>query len=143
MVAERLVIDTWGWVSLADDRERRHREVREIVSKLAPAGESAVTTDFILDETFTLIFRRLPYARARRFVTTLEGAERDGSLAVESVGPARFGEAKRLRLRLRDKPTISFTDLTTMVVMQEIGLTCILTADEHFRHVGMGFQLLP
>jgi len=143
MVAERLIIDTWGWLSLADDREPRHREVREIVSQLAPAGESAVTTDYILDETFTLVFRRLPYARARRFVTTLDGAERDGSLAVEPVGAARFGDAKRLRLRLRDKPTISFTDLTTMVVMQDLGLTRILTADEHFRHVGMGFHLLP
>jgi predicted nucleic acid-binding protein len=55
----------------------------------------------------------------------------------------RFADAKRLRLRLRDKPSISFTDLTTMVVMQDFGLKRILTADEHFRHVGMGFHLLP
>lgn len=143
MGAERLVVDTWGWLTLADDREPRHRRVREIVSQLGRAGGTAVTTDYILDETLTLVFRRLPFVRARRFMATLDSAERDGSLALEPVGVSRFAEAKALRLRLRDKPDISFTDLTTMVVMQEVRLTRILTADEHFRHVGLGFHLLP
>ncbi len=143
MAGERLVVDTWGWLSLADDREPRHRDVREIVAELGPAGGTTVTTDYILDETLTLVFRRLPFVRARRFMTTLDGAERDGSLRVEPVGVERFAEAKTLRLRFRDKPDISFTDLTTMVVMHELRLTRILTADEHFQHVGMGFQLLP
>jgi predicted nucleic acid-binding protein len=142
-VAERLIVDTWGWLSLADDREPRHREVREIVSGLTRAGGIAITTDYVLDETFTLVFRRLSFIRARRFVATLERAEREGSLSVESVDADRFTDAKRLRLRLRDKPRISFTDLTTVVVMQQLRLTRILTADEHFRHVGMEFDLLP
>ena len=143
MAAERLVVDTWGWLSLADDREPRHRQVREIVAELGRAGGTAVTTDYILDETLTLVFRRLPFVRARRFMTTLDGAERDGTLHVEPVGAERFAGAKTLRLRFRDKPDISFTDLTTMVVMHELRLTRILTADEHFRHVGLDFQLLP
>lgn len=143
MAADRLVVNTWGWLSLADDREPRHRQVREIVSRLRRAGDTAVTTDYVVDEAFTLVFRRLPFARARRFISTLEGAERDGSLSVESVGTERFAAAKTLPLRFRDKPDISFTDLTTMVVMHELRLTRILTADEDFRHVGMGFQPLP
>ena len=143
MAAERIVVDTWGWLSLADDREPRHRQVRELVRGLARTGGVALTTDYVLDETFTLVFRRLPFVRARRFVATLDAAEREGTLAVESVGPERFAGSKALRLRLRDKPGISFTDVTTMVVMHELRLTRIVTADEHFRHVGMGFELLP
>ncbi|MCV3214470.1 hypothetical protein OGM63_13265 [Plectonema radiosum NIES-515] len=42
-----------------------------------------------------------------------------------------------------DKPLISFTDLTSMVVMQECKITTILTKDAHFTHVGMGFELVP
>jgi predicted nucleic acid-binding protein len=143
MTAERLVVDTWGWLSLADDREPRHRQVRDVMAKLGRAGETAITTDYILDETFTLVFRRLPFARARRFMATLDQAERDGSLRVELVGGGRFAAAKALRVRFRDKPDISFTDLTTMAVMHELRLIRILTADEHFHHVGLGFQLLP
>jgi len=57
--------------------------------------------------------------------------------------PSRFEEAKVLRLRFDDKPRISFTDLTSMVVMREIGVTDVITGDEHFEHVGMGFQRKP
>ena len=42
-----------------------------------------------------------------------------------------------------DKPDISFTDLTSMVVMLALGITHIVTADAHFLKVGEGFQLLP
>jgi predicted nucleic acid-binding protein len=43
-------------------------------------------------------------------------------------------------MKFQDKPRISFTDLTSMVVMTEMGITSILTQDEHFTQVGMGFQ---
>jgi uncharacterized protein len=42
-----------------------------------------------------------------------------------------------------DKPRISFTDLTTMIIMTELEVVDILTADVHFTHVGLGFRLLP
>jgi len=143
MVAERLLVDTWGWLALADDREPRHPSVRRLLAGLWRGGGIAVTTDYILDETFTLVFRRLPFARARRFAAALEEGEAEGNLHLERIVPDRFVRTKALRMRLRDKPLISFTDLTTMVVMQEMRLTRIVTADAHFRHVGLGFEMFP
>ena len=35
------------------------------------------------------------------------------------------------------------TLLTSMVVMKELGVKEIITGDEHFEHVGMGFQQKP
>jgi len=35
------------------------------------------------------------------------------------------------------------TDLSSMVVMEELGVSMILTGDVHFTHVGMGFQIVP
>jgi predicted nucleic acid-binding protein len=102
-----------------------------------------VTTDYVLDETFTLVFRRLPFAKAKRFLTAIGRGQQDGSLEIQRIDAERFSRASALRLRLRDKPLISFTDLTTMVVMQELHLTRVVTADAHFRHVGMGFDALP
>ncbi len=52
-------------------------------------------------------------------------------------------KAKGLRLKYQDKPKISFTDFTSMVVMKELSIKTILTEDEHFEHVGMGIQRLP
>lgn len=143
MAAERLVVDTWGWLALADESEPRHAAVREILQGLWASGGRAVTTDYILDETLTLIFRRLPFARARRFMSTIEEGEADRSLEVERIVPDRFARAKALRLRFRNKPRISFTDLTTMVVMQELRVQRVVTADAHFRQVGLDFEPIP
>ena len=143
MGAERLFVDTWGWLALADDREPRHTAVRRVLGSLWRAGGVAVTTDYVLDETFTLVFRRLPFVKGRRFVAMLEAGEREEHLHLERILAERFARAKALRMQLRDKPLISFTDLTTMVVMQELQLTRVVTADAHFRHVGLDFEPVP
>jgi uncharacterized protein len=62
---------------------------------------------------------------------------------IEHVTPERFSSAWRLRLRYHDKPRISFTDLTSFVVMRELRLEQVLTGDAHFEQVGMGFVRIP
>ena len=48
-----------------------------------------------------------------------------------------------VRKRFQDKPRISFTDLTSMTIMQELDIQHVLTADAHFLQVGMGFISVP
>jgi predicted nucleic acid-binding protein len=55
----------------------------------------------------------------------------------------RFTRAWALRKQLDDKPNISFTDLTSMVIMQERHIVQVLTEDAHFAQVGLGFSLVP
>ena len=53
-----------------------------------------------------------------------------------------FRQTVKLRVKYKDKPEISFTDLTSMVVMQELELKRILTEDRHFEHIGLSFELV-
>lgn len=140
---EMLFIDTWGWVVIHNKREPRHYEVDALYRKFRLNAGSIYTTDYVLDETFTLLFRRLPLSLAEESVGLLDEAIKQGYLNLEWVSPERFWEAKELRLKFRDKPKISFTDLTSMVVMKELGVSSILTDDDHFTHVGMGFEKMP
>jgi uncharacterized protein len=55
----------------------------------------------------------------------------------------RFTQTQMLRLKYLDKPQISFTDLTSILIMQEFNIYRILTEDAHFTQVGLGFQLEP
>jgi predicted nucleic acid-binding protein len=96
-----------------------------------------------MDETITLLFRWLPFETAKTGLERIEKAAREGYLRLERITQDRFEKAKRLRLKFRDKPLISFTDLTSMVVMQERRLKQILTEDDHFTHVGMGLERVP
>ena len=66
-----------------------------------------------------------------------------GRLLIHRVTGERFLSALDLRRRFHDKPLISFTDLTSMSIMTELGIRAVLTEDEHFLHVGMGFQRIP
>lgn len=64
-------------------------------------------------------------------------------IQLERVDSDRFMSAWNLRRRYHDKPNISFTDLTSMVIMDELRIQQVLTEDEHFAHVGKGFIRVP
>jgi len=70
----KLFVDTWGWLTLRDRGEARHREVVDFYNHFHSQGGSVYTTDYVLDETFTLLFRRLPFSQAQESVEILEEA---------------------------------------------------------------------
>jgi predicted nucleic acid-binding protein len=138
-VTEPLFIDTWGWLVLADARDPLHSKV--VLERRKRAR--LVTTDYVLDELLTRLFARAPFAQAKQFSAAVFEAIQRGLVMLEPITPDRFQAAYSLRLRFRDKPKVSFTDLTSFVVMQETGIHDVLTADGHFSQVGLGFRNLP
>jgi len=141
--AVKIFIDTWGWLALRDRREDRHEEIKGLCLDLRGRGYSFYTSDYVLDETFTLLFRRLRFEEARKSLDVMDMAIEECYLRLERITAERFEKAKSLRMRFQDKPRISFTDFTSMVVMAELGIPDILTEDEHFTQVSMGFQKVP
>jgi predicted nucleic acid-binding protein len=136
-----LFVDTWGWIVLADAGDPRHDEVVALRRRHTEDG-ILVTTDYVLDETFTRLFGGSPFAEAERFCSAVLRARDTGMVRVEPVTSERFARAYRMRLRYRDK-RISFTDLTSFVVMSELGIRDVLTADAHFAAVQLGFRTTP
>ena len=138
-----LFIDTWGWVALHNRREPRHGEVKAFYREYRLRGKKIYTTDYVLDETLTLLFRRLPLEQAKKSMESIDDAIAQGYLYLEWINYSRFEETKTLRLKFDDKPRISFTDLTSMVVMKELGVKSILTDDDHFVQLGFDFEKMP
>lgn len=139
----KLFIDTWGWLTLRDKREERHKEVVNFYSNFSSQPCSIYTSDYVLDEAFTLFFRRLPFIKARESMELLLDSVKEGITILEFITPERFMKSRELRLRFKDKPRISFTDLSSIVIMEEFSISNILTEDRHFTHVGKGFQIVP
>lgn len=139
----KLFVDTWAWLTLRDKRESRHEVVTDFYRQLRQKRGTIYTSDYVLDETITLLFKRLSFNIAKKSLAKIDEAIEESYLQMEWVTPERFQKAKELKLKYDDKPKISFTDLTSMVVMNELGITDILTEDEHFVHVGMGFRKCP
>src|ERR1700691_27148 len=137
-----LFVDTWGWIVLATARTPRHDEVVALRRKHTQNG-ILVTSDYVLDETFTRLFGGGPFKEAELFCSAVLRARDAGMVRVELITTERFARAHRLRLRYRDRSRISFTDLTSFVVMTELGIRDVLTADAHFAAVQLGFRTAP
>src|SRR3990170_3669821 len=74
---------------------------------------------------------------AKAWWDRIEGSSR---LRWEWIGVNRAEKARGVFFRQRDKD-YSFTDCTSLVVMQELKLKRVLTTDRHFRQ--MGFEVVP
>ena len=61
----KLFIDTWGWLTLRDRREARHQPVQQFYQDYRYHRGVVYTSDYVLDETVTLLFRRLHFAAAQ------------------------------------------------------------------------------
>ncbi len=142
-MADAVLIDTWGWLALGHRRDSRHQEIKALYQQLREEGARLYTTDYVLDEVMTLIFRREPFVEAVGFMEGIFQASQEGRLVIERVTSERFTAAWELRKRFHDKPKISFTDLTSMVIMQDRDIKQVLTDDDHFTYVGMDLQKVP
>lgn len=132
-----LFVDTAGWMACADGSDPAHDACRTARDKALQAGQLLVTTDFVVDESLTLIRLRLGVSAAETWWQQLDGSQR---VRWERIDHDRFDRALELFFRHRDKG-YSFTDCTSFAVMKELKLTGVLTTDKHFKQ--MGFEVVP
>ncbi|BBC22349.1 type II toxin-antitoxin system VapC family toxin [Pseudanabaena sp. ABRG5-3] len=142
-MSNAIFIDTWGWLTLNDAGERRHNEVASLYRTLIADRTLIYTSTFVLDETFTLFFKRLNSSQAKQAMLQLSEAFSTEQFQLIQIDEFRFSQTQLLRLKYLDKPQISFTDLTSALVMQELNIQRILTEDAHFTQIGLGFKLEP
>jgi uncharacterized protein len=132
-----LFVDTGGWMACADAADPAHARASAARDTALETGLALVTTDFVVDETLTLLRVRLGLAAAEAWWRQVDGSSR---LRWERISVERFDKARQLFFRYRDK-RFSFTDCTSFVVMQELKIARALSTDAHFRQ--MGFQAVP
>jgi len=132
-----LFVDTAGWMACADAADPAHEDACAARDSALEQSIVLVTTDYVVDETLTLIRKRLGHKAAGTWWQQVEASTR---LRWEWIGEPRAGRARSLFFHHHDKD-FSFTDCTSFVVMRELKIRQALTTDAHFRQ--MGFQVLP
>lgn len=127
-----LFVDTAGWMACADAADPSHGSAHEARDTALEGGTLLVTTDYVVDETLTLIRMRLGLPAAKAWWEQVEGSSR---VRWEWVGMERAEKARKAFFRYRDRG-YSFTDCTSFVIMQELRLKEALTTGHHFRQMG-------
>jgi predicted nucleic acid-binding protein len=132
MAAEPLFIDSGGFYALISPDSESHELAVEIMQTAAQERRRAVTTDYIIDETATLLRARGLTKLVAEFFRLTEESQ---ALRVEWTSPDRFAAARKFMLKHLDQG-FSFTDCVSFVVMKELRLTDALATDNHFRIAG-------
>lgn len=138
----KVFFDTWGWLAIAHRDDQRHAETVAFYRDFLLAGGIPVTTDYILDETITLLRSRTTPKGTEELVDGLLAAERNKRLILERITGDRWAAAWKLSKKFADQPDISFTDFTSFVVMKELKIAEALTADRHYELAGLGLRKL-
>jgi uncharacterized protein len=132
MAAADVFLDSAGFLALWDASDGHHAAALRLQAELARRNRRFVTTEYVADETTTLLLVRHSHPAALDFLDTLERSE---ALKLEWVDPNRFHNAAMLFRRHSDKQW-SFTDCVSFVVMRELRIRDAFTSDHHFRQAG-------
>jgi predicted nucleic acid-binding protein len=132
-----LFADTAGWMAAADAADSKHRATISTRDKWFEEGGHLITTDYVIDETLTLIRIRLGLDAAEEWWNIVAASRR---VRQELIDGDRAERARAIFFRYRDKE-FSFTDCTSFAVMRELRLRVALTTDRRFRQAG--FDLVP
>ncbi len=122
-------VDTSAWFAAVAPGDANHAAT---VDWLARNRRPLATTDYIADETLTLLRMRGERQRA----ITLGARLFAGDLAtLHYLTPGQIHAAWQVFQQFSDK-NWSFTDCTSKVVIEELGCVRAIAFDEHFRQFG-------
>jgi len=132
-----IYIDTGAFLARHLHRDQYHKPARAAWQMLTQLPWRCYTSNFVLDETFTLLARRASYPfaaqRARHILTAR-------TLTILRPDPDDELEALALFEKFADQ-AVSFTDCVSFVLMRKLRITRAFSFDRHFAHAG--FTLWP
>ena len=132
MAGADVFMDSGGFLALWDSSDEHHKGAVRLQNELVRKRRRFVTSEYIVDETATLLLMRHSHTAARDFLDTME---RSDAVRLEWVGPERFLAATNFFRRHKDKEW-SFTDCVSFTMMRELRIGEAFTTDHHFQQAG-------
>jgi predicted nucleic acid-binding protein len=125
-------IDTSGFYALLASEDDRHAEAAAYLHSAAARRTRFVTTDYVLDETATLLKAR---GRSSLLVPFFDRIFSSRSCRIAWTDAERFQQTRLFFLKHRDQ-SWSFTDCLSFCVMSDHRIREALTKDRHFSAAG-------
>lgn len=139
-----IFVDTGAWyASEAEDDANHSRARRFLKNDLATNKHGAlVTSDYVLDETITLLRTRKGVKTALDFISKVRSSK---SLQLVWIGREIFDRAveelSKFDAEERRPLDYSFTDCTSFSIMKDLSIDTAFAFDNHFKKAG--FRILP
>ena len=125
-------MDTSAWLALNDRNDQHHNKAAAKSAEIKRQKIELITSEYIIDESITLIRYRVSHKAAVIFGDSLINS----SIVriIDVTGEDRI-KAWEMFKKYEDKE-ISFTDCISFVLMKNLKLHKAFTFDEHFKQIG-------
>ena len=125
-------IDTGALLARYLSDDQHHKSATALWEKIRVRREPCVTSNFVLDETFTLLARRASYSFAAEKARLIYSAT-----TLKILRPDADAELAALDLfeKFADQE-ISFTDCVSFALMREAGIRQVFSFDADFERAG-------
>jgi len=130
-------VDTSAWLAIKNSRDRNHEAAARVVSGLRTRRELLVTSDYVLDETYTGLLYDVGYDSAVQFKREVDALVAAGILRVIHISPDLQAEAWQVFERFNRDKVWSFTDCTSYVVIRRVGTEACFALDADFVQMGL------
>jgi predicted nucleic acid-binding protein len=132
-----IFIDTGAFLARYLLKDQYHHRAVAVWEKLRSNRENCVTSNFVLDETFTLLGRQAGYGFAVQRAKNIYASQ-----ALTICRPDRENEIKALQYfsKYADQH-VSFTDCISFVLMKHEKINRVFSFDRHFELAG--FHVIP
>lgn len=129
----KVFVDTSAWCALVDAADKQHSRAATIWQTILNGGDSLVTTDYIFDETVTLLRQKLGHLIAVEFGTDLLASK---VCSLVEVNRDIRQKAWDIFVKYKDKK-FSFTDCTSFAIVDDQSIKQSFAFDAHFKQYGL------
>lgn len=136
-MANEIYVDTSGFYAMLVRSDDKHAAVLRILKEARRRKRNFITSDYVLDETATLLKARGLAHLLEPFFSKLDESK---AFRIEWTDSERFHECRAFFLKHSDQEW-SFTDCLSFCVMKQLRLQDALTKDAHFQQAGFNVLL--
>jgi predicted nucleic acid-binding protein len=138
---KRLFVDTGAWDAIADKGDKNHVRALQYRKDIIAGQCILVTSNYILDELYTLLLMNIGYQQTILFKSKLDVLIAENVLEVDWVTNDIHDRAWQTFSKFNSDKQWSFTDCTSYTIMKDAGITDVFAFDHHFEQ--MGFNRRP
>jgi len=125
----RFFVDTSAFCALTIPKDQHNSRAKFIYKQIQKEKSVLYTSNYVLDEVYTLLKTRGSHATSVKFMNQIETS----NIIILRVTEDIEENAKAIFKKIDDR-RLSFTDCTSFALINHFGIESVFAFDEHFKY---------
>jgi predicted nucleic acid-binding protein len=125
----KVFIDTSAFCALTIPKDQHNFIAKSLYRQIQKDKAILYTSDYVLDEVYTLLKNRSSHATAVKFMNQMDKC----SMTILRVNED-IEDAAKIIFKKFDDRRLSFTDCTSFALINQFNIEAVFAFDEHFKY---------